>query len=156
MPITTNAIMTGARGTFGKQVVFKKYGDKTVISDVPDFSKRILSPKQLKNNETMVDAHDYAKEIIADDKLKNEAQVRLNVQRNKLYTSLIREYYKNNYRVDEKENEGKVAAPAKTEANMPFVTYLLENTNKSIEEISMLTNTPVDVVETLKKSRSKS
>src|SRR5687767_7503147 len=101
MPITTNAIMTGARGTFGKQVDFKKYGDKTVISSVPDFSERKLSPKQLNNTKTMSKANYYAKGIIADDELRNEAQLRLNVQRNRLYTSLIREYYENYYNKEE-------------------------------------------------------
>ena len=152
MPITTNAIMTGARGTFGKQVVFKKYGDKTVISDVPDFSKRQLSPKQVNNTKTMSKANYYAKGIIADDELRNEAQLRLNVQRNKLYTSLIREYYENYYN---KEENIPLVLVKKSEANTPFATYLLQNTDKSAEEISQLTDTSVEVINELRKTIQK-
>ena len=35
-----------------------------------------------------------AKRIMADEELRNEAQVRLNVTRNKLYTALIKEYFR--------------------------------------------------------------
>jgi hypothetical protein len=56
-------------------------------------SRRKLSPKQLAVNEKMKEANVQAKRIMADDELRKEAQVRLNVTRNKLYTSLIKEYF---------------------------------------------------------------
>lgn len=40
-------------------------------------------------------ANIYAKFVMADEKAKNAAQVRLNVTRNKLYTTLIKEYFAN-------------------------------------------------------------
>ncbi|MDP4131071.1 MAG: hypothetical protein Q8939_12990 [Bacteroidota bacterium] len=43
----------------------------------------------------MAEANYEAKAILADETLRSAAQVRLNVTRNKLYTSLIREYFKN-------------------------------------------------------------
>ena len=58
-------------------------------------SRRVLSPAQRKVNETMAEANYEARKIMADEGLRNAAQVRLNVKRNKLYTALIKEYFKN-------------------------------------------------------------
>jgi len=95
MAISENLIFKNVSGHIGKQIVFKQYGNKTVVSKYPDMSKRKLSPKQLKVNETMQEANWEAKSIMADEVLRTAAQVRLNVTRNKLYTSLIKEYFKN-------------------------------------------------------------
>ena len=95
MAISNNLLLKHLSGHLGKEIVFKQYGDKTVVSKYPNMSKRKLSPKQLKVNETMENANDEAKSIIADPTLRDAAQVRLNVTRNKLYTALIREYFKN-------------------------------------------------------------
>lgn len=81
-------------GQLGKEIVFKQYGDKTIISKYPDMSQRKLSSKQLQVNEIMADANYHAKGIIADEELRNAAQVRLNVTSNRLYTALVREYFK--------------------------------------------------------------
>ena len=88
-----NIFLKGVSGKLGGQLIVKNYGDKTVLSKYPDMSKRKLSPKQKKNNDLMFDAHYAAKAIMADETLRMEAQIRLNVTRNKLYTSLIREYF---------------------------------------------------------------
>lgn len=155
MAITANAMMMGARGSVGKQIVFKKYGDKTVIAKVPDFSKRKLSEKQLRNNEIMTYAHFYASGTMANEELANAAQLRLNVQRNKLYTSLIREYYKNNYEKEQISTTKPAATPAPASApNIPFINYLLDNTDKSVEEIAQLTGAPVDVVKVVRNTKS--
>jgi hypothetical protein len=45
-------------------------------------------------NEIMEEANYKAKKIMADERLKSAAQVRLNVTRNKLYTALIKDYFK--------------------------------------------------------------
>src|SRR5258705_13620120 len=95
MAISENLIFKNMSGHIGKQIVFKRYGDKTVVSKYPDMSKRKLSPKQLRVNEIMEEANDEAKNILDNEELRTAAQVRLNVTRNKLYTSLIKEYFKN-------------------------------------------------------------
>jgi hypothetical protein len=41
----------------------------------------------------MVNANEYAQDVVADEKAKNEAQVRLDVPRNKLYRALVKEYF---------------------------------------------------------------
>ncbi len=94
MAISENMLLKKLSGHLGKQIVVKQYGDKTVISAYPDMSRRKLSKKQKKVNETMYEANVYAQTIIHDEKKRNEAQLRLNVTRNRLYTSLISEYFK--------------------------------------------------------------
>jgi hypothetical protein len=94
MAISENILFKKLSGHLGKQLVFKQYGDKTVVSAYPDMSKRKLSPKQLRTNAIMEAANFEAKKIMADEELRNEAQVRLNVTRNKLYTALIKEYFR--------------------------------------------------------------
>jgi hypothetical protein len=93
MAISKNVLLQKLSGSLDKQIVFKQYGDKTVVSKYPDMSKRKLSAKQKKVNETMENANYEARGIIANEALRNEAQLRLNVTRNKLYTALIKEYF---------------------------------------------------------------
>lgn len=80
-------------GQLNKELVFKQYGDKTVVSKYPDMSKRVLTPKQKRVHEMMEEANYVVKDIMADEELSRAAQVRLNVTRNKLYTALIKEYF---------------------------------------------------------------
>jgi hypothetical protein len=93
MAISESALLKKVSGHLGKQIVFKQYGDKTVVSKYPDMSKRKLSSKQNQVNEAMADANYRAIGIMANEELRNAALLRLNVTRNKLYTSLIREYF---------------------------------------------------------------
>ena len=93
MAITKNLLLRNLSGHLGKEIVFKQYGDKTVVSKYPDMSKRKLSPKQVQINEIMKEATYNAKTILADEDLRNEAQIRLNVTRNRLYPALIKEYF---------------------------------------------------------------
>ena len=95
MAISRNLLLKHLSGHLGKEIVFKQYGDKTVVSKYPNMTRRKLSPKQLEVNETMENANYAAKTILADKELKDAAQVRLNVTTNKLYTALIKEYFKN-------------------------------------------------------------
>ena len=108
MAITNNPLTKGFRGKIAG-MVFRQHLGKTVISDVPDMSKRVLSEKQEANNLVMTEANSYARYIIANEKLRNEAQIRLNVLRNRLYTSLIREYFQNEKNgVDHESIIGKI------------------------------------------------
>jgi hypothetical protein len=85
--------MKNTSGHLNKQVVFKNYDGKTVISKYPDMSKVKRSEKQKRMNDMMEAANEAALNIMDDDKLKMEAQVRLNVTNNKLYNSLVREFF---------------------------------------------------------------
>ena len=92
MPISDNIFLKQVRGTFGKQLVVKQYGDKTVLTKYPNMSKRKLSPKQLEANEAMKNAIYYARGTVADPKLKDAALLRLKVLENKLFRALVKEY----------------------------------------------------------------
>lgn len=81
-------------GQFDKQVVFKQYGDKTVVSKYPDMSRQTFNDSQKRVQTTLAAANYEAKRIMADDELSKDAQVRLNVTRNKLYTALVKEYFR--------------------------------------------------------------
>ena len=93
MAISYNVLLQKLSGHLGKQVVFKQYGDKTVVSKYPDMRRRKFSSKQLRNQAIMEAANETAKMILADEALRHAAQIRLNVTANKLYTALIREYF---------------------------------------------------------------
>lgn len=95
MAISENLILQKLTGHIGRELVFKQYGNKTVVSKYPDMSKRKLSSKQKKINRLLADANYEAKRILADEALRSAAQARLNVTRNRLYTALIKEYFKN-------------------------------------------------------------
>jgi hypothetical protein len=95
MPISTNALLSGLRGSIGKQLVIRQRNGKTIVSAFPEFDKKKKrTPAQKRMNERFAAAHAYAKNIIADATARDKAQVRLNVQRNRLYNSLISEYCK--------------------------------------------------------------
>lgn len=95
MAISKNVLLRLLTGQMNKEIVFKQYGEKTVISKYPDMSNVVFTDKQLQVQGKMFEAHHEAKAIMANEELANAAQVRLNVTRNKLYTALIREYFKN-------------------------------------------------------------
>ena len=95
MALTESLFFQKARGHIDKQFVFKQYNGKTFITKYPEMSKRVLSEKQVKNTKRMEQANYAAREIMADEEQCKNAQVRLNVTRNRLYTSLIREYFAN-------------------------------------------------------------
>ena len=105
MPIqTANIIIAGMKGTLAKQVVFRQRNGKTIISSYPDMSERVLSAKQLKVNKVMTQANSYAKWIMKDQQRRQEAQLRLDLPSNRLYTALIREYFKDNYKKEEQDS----------------------------------------------------
>jgi len=95
MAISNNPLLNGVTGAIGQLIVVRKLHEKQIISAYPDMSRRKFSEKQLQHQARMPLADDYAKDIIADEQQRNAALVRLNVTRNKLYTSLIKEYFRN-------------------------------------------------------------
>lgn len=82
MAISEQLLLKKLSGQVGRQVVFKQYGGKTIVSKYPDMSNRTLSQKQLQNNAIMEQAIYEAKRIMADEEMRHSAQVRLNVTSN--------------------------------------------------------------------------
>lgn len=89
-----NFITAGLKGALGKQIVFRQRSGKTFVSAYPNMDNRVLSEKQLEVNRRMKEANQYAKEIMENEEQRKEAQFRLDVSSTKLYTSLIKEYFK--------------------------------------------------------------
>ena len=89
----------------GKEVIIREIRGKIVVTDKPEFKERILSDKQKEVTDIMVSANEYAKKVMKYENLRNDAQIRLNVTRERLYTSLISEYWKNSRGKDGKERK---------------------------------------------------
>ena len=94
MARSKSTILKNFSGGIGKEIIVKQYGDKTIISKYPDMSNRKLSPKQQENNMLMLEANAAALDIMEDPARRDAEQVRLNVTRNRLYTALIRDFFK--------------------------------------------------------------
>jgi hypothetical protein len=93
MAHSTHPLMKLISGMLGKEVIFKNYYEKTVVSKKPDMSKRVLSEKQEDWNSRMKYANAYAKHIYKkkDDRMKE--RVRLSLPPHKsLYHALVKEH----------------------------------------------------------------
>ena len=91
MAISKNPLLKHLRGTIGKQIVVREFFGKQIISAYPEKSKVPRSKKQVRQNNRMALANIEVQEILADEQKRNEAQIRLNVQRNRLRSALISE-----------------------------------------------------------------
>lgn len=83
--------MQGVSGGLGKQLVFRQYKGRTIVSAYPKMPRRKLSDAQKKQNENLKLANAEVRRIKADDILRNEAQIRLNVTRQQLHHALLKE-----------------------------------------------------------------
>lgn len=93
MAIVNNLFLQNASGSVGKQLVFKRYYDKTVVSKMPDMSKRVLSEKQLESNERMWMATKYAKAWYKIEEERIKARIRLKLPAHKsLFHAMVKEY----------------------------------------------------------------
>lgn len=69
---TANSLLKNISGQVGKQLVFKQYADKTVVTKYPDMSRVEASPGQKNNRSLFKEAVAYAREINADPHLKQQ------------------------------------------------------------------------------------
>jgi hypothetical protein len=93
MAISNSLILSNLSGKLGRELVFKQYGGKTVVSKYPNMSRRKFSARQRQLQDTMAEANYHTRAILRDEQLKMQAQLRLNVTSNRLYTALIKEYF---------------------------------------------------------------
>ena len=158
MAKTKNILTAGWTGALDKQIVFRQRNGETIVSKYPDMSKRKLTQKQLQVNKTMKDANHYVRRVLLDERSRNEAQVRLNVPRNRLYNALIKEYYAENYQ-PLKDGESVMPEPnfypRLPEVTHNFLKYLMETTNKSIVEISKMTGVEIQSVDIFQQQHRK-
>jgi len=69
MAITTNPAwkaFKGTRGSISKTIVFKQYGDKTVVTKYPDMTGIEKTPAQINVRNKFTEAVQFAREIIRD------------------------------------------------------------------------------------------
>jgi hypothetical protein len=93
MAIINNPFLQNASGSVGRMIVYKRYYDKTVISKMPDMSKRVLSEKQIESNERMRLATIYAKFMYKTEEGKIKARIRLKLPAHKsLFHALVKEH----------------------------------------------------------------
>lgn len=92
MAISKNPLLLkGFKGTINKEIVVREFFGKTILSAYPDMSDVKRSAKQKKQNNRMKLANIEVDSILKDEHKRNEAQVRLNVQRNRLRSALLSE-----------------------------------------------------------------
>lgn len=70
--VKNNIVTQGFSGSIGKQLVFKHYGNRTIVSAMPDMSKVKKSKKQKVENAKFRDAISYARGQMADPLSKAE------------------------------------------------------------------------------------
>ena len=60
--VRSNVVVRGLSGKFGDQMVYRQMKDgRTIVAKMPDFSSRVLSPKQKEKTERFRQAVAYAK-----------------------------------------------------------------------------------------------
>ena len=102
--IRNNPLINQASGSVGKQFIYKKYYDKTVLSLMPDMSNRVLSEKQIESNERMQRANWNAQYIFRTEEGKTKARMRLKVPAHKsVFHALVKEYMLQSKVMTEKE-----------------------------------------------------
>jgi hypothetical protein len=70
MATSHSPLTHGLRGQLGKQLVFKRYGKKTVVTRYPDMSKVKPSKQQQQQRSRFAEAVAYARKITHDPLLK--------------------------------------------------------------------------------------
>src|SRR6478735_11806023 len=86
-----NPLLTGARGKVGNLIV-KQYGDQTVITTVPDMSRRKLTQKQKDANEQMHMAIIAAKTLTRNPQYKQRTCEMLKVEPNKVFRAIVKQW----------------------------------------------------------------
>ncbi|OFY66674.1 MAG: hypothetical protein A2Y71_09030 [Bacteroidetes bacterium RBG_13_42_15] len=75
--VKQNIILKGLSGRVGKNIVFKNYGNKTIVTAYPDMSKVKFSAKQKEENKRFREAMSYARAQMADPDSKAAYKARI-------------------------------------------------------------------------------
>jgi hypothetical protein len=71
------SLFSSLQGTIGKEIVFKQYADKTVVSQYPDMSKVKTTKRQRVQRDLLKEANAYASKIKRDSKLRAKYEKKL-------------------------------------------------------------------------------
>ena len=94
--VAANAfLLKGLRGSIGKEIVFKKYGNKTVVTRYPDMSNVKPSELQKQRQRRFAKAVAYVQNINRNPALKAEYKAKVKKGQT-VYHFAISEYLKNN------------------------------------------------------------
>jgi len=91
MIVTGNPLLTGVSGKL-KNLVVKQYKDKTVVTAVPDMSRRKLTQKQKDATDKMKMAIICAKAITSKPRQKQRACEILQVPPNKVFRAIVKKF----------------------------------------------------------------
>jgi hypothetical protein len=91
--VKDNIITQGMSGNVGKQIVFKRYGNRTIVSKMPDMSEVKKSKKQQDENMKFREAAGYARSQMADPVSKAEYQAKVKGMQ-RAYNLAIADFYK--------------------------------------------------------------
>ena len=75
--VVKNSLFEALSGALGKEIVFKQYKDKTVVSRYPDMSKHQATERQRIQRKAMTEANAYASRIKRDPVLRAEYEKKL-------------------------------------------------------------------------------
>ena len=87
-----NSMLNDLRGTLGKEIVFKHYRDKVVVSKYPDMNKVKPSALQVENRKRMKEATAYALSVLHNPKLKTAFEKTLQPGET-VYRKAIKQYF---------------------------------------------------------------
>jgi hypothetical protein len=93
MAIAKNFITAGLQGQLGKQLVFKRYGNKTVVTKYPDMSGVKPSKEQKDRRKRFAEAVAYAR-AINNDPVKKAAYAKRLPKGKRVYQFALQEYLK--------------------------------------------------------------
>jgi hypothetical protein len=91
--LSPKSILAGASGAIGKEVVFKQYANRVVVSKMPDMSGIIPSNKQSARREIFQQAVHYAKSINRNPELKKAYAGKLK-EGESVFNAALKEYLK--------------------------------------------------------------
>ena len=93
MAIAKDIISQGLSGAIGKEIVFKRYADKTVVTKYPNMKNTVPSAAQKTQRIKFKEAHNYAKNI--NDNPVSKAAFALKIPAGKsVYRWAVKEYMK--------------------------------------------------------------
>ncbi len=87
--VSENIILAKMKGAIGKQLVYRQFNGKTVVSKYPDRSEVEYTPGQLKYREVFAKASKYASSIIKDPAKKKAYKVEPGVS---VYHTALRDF----------------------------------------------------------------
>src|SRR3569833_3883758 len=75
--VAKNSLFEALSGALGKEIIFKKYKDKTVVSRYPDMSKHKPTERQKVQRDLLKEANAYASRIKRDPVLRAQYEKKL-------------------------------------------------------------------------------